>query len=60
MLRAIGLPDALAHGSVRFGLGRSTTDEDVDEVAARVVAAVTRLRELSPVWRRRQGAWGPG
>jgi cysteine desulfurase len=55
VLRAIGLPDELAHGSLRFGLGRSTTAEEVDAVAARVVAAVTRLRELSPLWRMRHG-----
>ena len=38
-----------AHSSLRFGLGRFTTEEEIDYAAARVVAAVRKLRELSPV-----------
>jgi len=53
VLKAIGLPDDLAHGSLRFGLGRFTTEDEVDTVVARVAAIVTRLRDLSPVWRMR-------
>ena len=44
VLRAMGVPDALAYASLRFGLGRSTTDEDVALVARSVVAAVNKLR----------------
>ncbi|MBI2962456.1 MAG: IscS subfamily cysteine desulfurase [Deltaproteobacteria bacterium] len=47
VLRALGQGDDLAHASVRFGLGRFTTGEEVDVVAARVVAEVRRLRGLS-------------
>jgi cysteine desulfurase len=47
VLRAIGLSDALVHSSLRFGLGRSNTEAQVDRVAERVVAEVKRLRTLS-------------
>ena len=50
VLRAIGLPDELAHGSIRFSLGRSTTAEQIDHVVGRVVQAVNELRELSPLY----------
>jgi cysteine desulfurase len=50
VLRAIGLPDELAQGSIRFGLGRFTTAEEVDYVAGAVVAAVRRLRAMSPLY----------
>jgi len=57
VLRAIGVRDELAHGSVRFGLGRFTDEADVDQVADRVIEEVTRLRRLSPVYAaRRAGA----
>ncbi len=49
VLRAIGLPDELARASLRFGLGRWTTDEEVDYAADKVSSLVTRLRQLSPV-----------
>ncbi len=45
VLRALGVPDALAHASIRFSIGRSTTSEDVDFAAQRVVATVEKLRE---------------
>ena len=47
VLRAIGVDDDLAHSSLRFGLGRFNTEEDVDYTAARVVGIVKKLRELS-------------
>jgi cysteine desulfurase len=46
VLRAMGLGDELAHASVRFGLGRSNTEEEVDYVCGRVVEEVTRLRAV--------------
>jgi cysteine desulfurase len=48
VLRAIGLPDDLARGSVRFGLGRFTTQEEIDFVVGEVVRVVERLRAFSP------------
>ena len=50
VLKAIGVPDELAHGSIRFGLGRWNTVEEVDTVAARLAAEVARLRALSPLY----------
>jgi cysteine desulfurase len=50
VLRALGVGDELAHSSIRFGLGRFNTEEEVDYVADLVVAKVERLRELSPLW----------
>jgi cysteine desulfurase len=52
VLRAIGLRDELAHGSIRFGLGRFNDEEDVEYVAGRVIAEVRRLREQSPTYRK--------
>jgi cysteine desulfurase len=49
VLRAIGVDDSLAHASIRFGLGRSTTEADIDTVIHAVVEKVTRLRALSPI-----------
>jgi cysteine desulfurase len=56
VLRAIGLRDDLAHGSVRFGLGRQTTEDEVDRVIERVAAEVSRLRALSPFYRPAAGS----
>jgi cysteine desulfurase len=50
VLRALGVPDDLAHASIRFGLGRFNTEEEVDHVVALVAAKVARLREMSPLW----------
>jgi cysteine desulfurase len=50
VLRALGVGSDLAHSSIRFGLGRFTTDEEVDYTAKRMVEAVTRLREMSPLY----------
>ena len=50
VLRALGVGSDLAHSSIRFGLGRFTTDEEVDYTAKRMVEAVKRLREMSPLY----------
>ena len=50
VLKALGVGDELAHTSIRFGLGRFNTEEEVDYVASRVVHEVRRLRELSPLY----------
>jgi cysteine desulfurase len=50
VLRSMGIGDDLAHSSIRFGIGRFTTEEEVDYAADRVVAAAQRLRELSPLY----------
>ena len=50
VLKALGVGEDLAHTSIRFGLGRFNTDEEVDYVAARVIETVKRLRELSPLY----------
>lgn len=54
VLRAIGLEEHLAHSSIRFGLGRFNTEEEVDYTARRVVEEVHRLRKLSPILRARK------
>ncbi len=48
VLRAMGVPDELAHASVRFGLGRSNDAAQVDEVIGLLAASVSRLRDLAP------------
>jgi len=50
VLRAIGVPDELAHSSLRFSFGRFTSAEDVDAAAAQLRHAVEKLRESSPQW----------
>lgn len=50
VLRALGMNDELAHSSLRFSIGRFTTEEDVDQAIESVRAAVEKLRELSPLW----------
>jgi cysteine desulfurase len=50
VLRALGVGDELAHSSIRFGLGRFNTEEEVDYVADLMIEKVNRLRELSPLW----------
>lgn len=50
MLRALGVEDDVAHSSLRFGLGRFTTEKEVDRAVALVVHHVARLREMSPLW----------
>jgi cysteine desulfurase len=48
VLKAMGLDDALVHASIRFGLGRCTTQDEVDHTVQTVVSRVKRLREMSP------------
>lgn len=50
VLRALGRNDELAHSSIRFTFGRFTTEEEIDLAAAQVREAVSKLRELSPLW----------
>ncbi|CAB4400782.1 cysteine desulfurase [Rhizophagus irregularis] len=50
VLRALGADDDMAHSSIRFGIGRFTTEREVDFVVDRVVNHVDRLREMSPLW----------
>lgn len=50
VLRALGKDDALAHSSIRFGLGRFTTEEEVQFCVDETVRHVSKLRELSPLW----------
>jgi cysteine desulfurase len=54
VLRALGVGEELAHTSIRFGLGRFNTEEEVDYVIKLVVTKVNRLRELSPLWEMHQ------
>ncbi|MCW8883074.1 MAG: IscS subfamily cysteine desulfurase [Sedimenticola sp.] len=50
VLRAIGREDELAHSSIRFSIGRFTTEEEIDYVINTISNQVNRLRELSPLW----------
>lgn len=50
VLMALGVDDELAHSSIRFGLGRYTTDEEIEYVGNKIVKAVKRLREMSPLY----------
>lgn len=50
VLQSLGLPDNLAHSSIRFGLGRFTTAEEIDYAVESIIKAVQQLRALSPLW----------
>lgn len=50
VLRAIGAEEDLAHSSIRFGIGRFTSEEDVDFTSDKLKVHVERLREMSPLW----------
>ena len=50
VLRALGLNDEMAHSSLRFSVGRFTSEADVDYALAKIHLAVNKLRELSPLW----------
>ncbi len=50
VLRAMGVEEELAHSSIRFGIGKFNTDEEIDYVADLVIASVGKLREMSPLY----------
>jgi cysteine desulfurase len=50
VLRALGVEEELAHTSLRIGFGRFTTEDEVRQAAASLIAAVTKLRAMSPLW----------
>jgi cysteine desulfurase len=50
VLRALGVTEDLAHTSLRIGFGRFTTEDEVDYAADRIVEAVQKLRDMSPLW----------
>jgi len=50
VLKAMGVPDGIAHTSIRFSLGRFTSREEIDYVADAIIATVKHLREMSPLY----------
>ena len=50
VLRALGVEEDLAHTSLRIGFGRFTTEDEIDYAADRIVEAVQKLRNMSPLW----------
>jgi len=60
VLRAIGVNEELAHTSLRFGLGRFTTEEEVDRTVDDLIREVERLRDMSPLWELEQEALASG
>jgi len=60
VLKALGVDDALAHGSIRFSLGRFNTADEIDRAIEQVCGAVVRLREMSPLYEMHQEGIAPG
>lgn len=50
VLRSLGVNEENAHSSIRLGLGRFTTEEEVDYAIEKIVTSVNKLRDLSPLW----------
>ena len=50
MLRAIGVGEDLAHTSIRFGIGRFTTEAEIDYAIDLIQKSIHKLREMSPLW----------
>jgi cysteine desulfurase len=50
VLRALGCDEDMAHTSMRFGIGRFTTEEEIDFAADKLITAVNKLRDMSPLW----------
>lgn len=50
MLRALGVEEEMAHTSLRIGIGRFTTEEEIDYAIEIISSAVEKLREMSPLW----------
>src|SRR5699024_10189198 len=59
VLKALGRSDELAHSSIRFSLGRFTSQDDIDAAIKQVVEQVNRLREISPLWELAQAGVDP-
>ena len=56
MLLALGLPEGLAHGSIRFSFGKHNTEEEVDYAVEVIKSAVERLRKMSPLFKEEEVA----
>ena len=50
VLRALGVDEELAHTSIRFGIGRFTTEEEIDYAVEVISRSINKLREMSPLW----------
>jgi cysteine desulfurase len=50
VLRALGVEEDLAHTSIRFGLGRFNTEEEVEQATKLIVQKITKLRDMSPLY----------
>lgn len=50
VLSALGVSEDMAHTSIRFGIGRFTTEDEIDQALIDIIATVTKLRKLSPLW----------